>query len=418
MADSSAPARSGPLARHRILDLTQSIAGPYATKLLADYGADVIKVERPPYGDQAREWQPFCSGGGSRHSAFFSFLNANKSSVALDLRHPSGREALLRLARHCDAVVENFKPGVMERLGLSYRDLRGVRDDVVLTSISNFGQKGAFRDFEATELNIFALGGRMAASGTRPRPPVRLLGGSSLFMAGTVAAGATLIALRGRDRDGLGDHLDVSIANVILGEPDRGLCLYSYSGINMERLDGPRPYQAFPAADGFVVINVNRGIERIAEMIGRPELASDPRFSSNVARQEHADSLEPLIIEWTVARTKAEVVAESHKFRVIAAPVATIPEVLANPGLRARDYFQSIPGARCPCQETQPGSPFRIHTVPNLGWSLRRPAPAVGSDTCPVLADVGGFSPTEIEQLLRCGAAFEPDPTVGAEASA
>ena len=395
----------GPLSGIRILDLTQAISGPYGTKLLAGYGAEVIKVERLG-GDPARRFQPICSGAdGESHSALFSFLNTNKASVSLNLKDPSARDALLRVAVRCDAVIESFRPGTMERLGLPYEALRDVRQDIVLTSISNFGQKGAFRDFEATELNIFAFGGRMAASGTRPRPPVRLLGGTSLFMAGTVAAGATLIALRGAKRDGNGDHLDISIANVVLGEPDRGLCLYSYSGINMERLDGPRPYQVFPASDGFVVIAVNRGIERVAEMIGRPELTNDQRFSSNVSRQEHADELEPIIIAWTVARTKSEILAEANIHRVVAAPVATMPEVLRNSHLERRRYFRSVPGARCNCEEVQPGPPFRIHTTANSGWSLDRPAPLLGGDTQRVLKEIGGLSDLDIERLVRRGAA-------------
>lgn len=396
MTSQTTPPR--PLSGLRILDLTQGIAGPYATRLLAAYGATVIKLERPPVGDPCRRWRPFC-GEDEPHGALFSFLNADKASIVIDLKRPEGREALLCLVTNFDAVIESFQPGVMDRLGLSYETLSRSRPGLVVTSISNFGQTGAFRDFEATDLTIFALAGRMAATGTRPRPPVRLLGGASLFFAGTIAAGATLIALRGRKNDGMGDHLDISIANGLLGSPDRALCLFSYSGINVERPDGPRPYQVFPAADGFVVIAVNRGLDRIAEMIGKPEIAADPRFASNLSRQEHAGDLEPIIIEWTVTRTKSEIIAEAGKHRVVAAPVATMAEVLANDHLHARRFFRSVPGATCRCQSIQPGPPFRIHTADHLGWALESGAPPLGRDTRGILMGIAGLTKSEVDNL-------------------
>jgi crotonobetainyl-CoA:carnitine CoA-transferase CaiB-like acyl-CoA transferase len=387
MSDQPSPGVLGPLHGLRILDLTHHIAGPYCTKLLADYGAEVIKVERPPDGDALRRWQPA--------GALFTYLNANKASVMLDLKRPEGREALLGVAMRCDAVVENFMPDVLERLRLDYDTLRAVNPTIVLTSISNFGRHGPFRSYEATELTVFAFGGRMSASGVKPRPPVRLLGGSSEFMAGTVAAGATLIALR----TGQADHIDVSIANVILGEPDRALCLTAYSGVDIERPDAPRPFQVFPGADGWVVMNLNRGIERVAEMIGMPELAEDPRFANNLARQQNAAELEGLIIAWTAVRTKAEIVAEARRFRVIASPVNTIPEVLASSHLRERAYFRTAQ-ARDGRSFTVPGPPFRIHTLPDGGWSLRDAAPRPGQDTVQVLASLGGLSRSAIDTLI------------------
>jgi len=397
--DRRSPADGGSLSHLRVIDLTQGIGGPFATKLLAGQGAEVIKVERPG-GDPARAWSPMCRSGDSQpHSALFSFLNTNKSSVVLNLKDTAARDVLLRLVATSDVVCESYCPGTLARLGLSFEELQHARPGIVLTSISNFGQKGSLRDFEATELNIFAFGGRMAASGTRPRPPVRLLGGSGLFMAGTVAAVATLAALRGRKIDGHGDHLDISIANAIIGEPDRGFCLYGYSYINMERLDGHRPYQSFPAADGFVVINVNRGIERVANMIGRPELSTDPRFTSNQARLDNADELEPMIIEWTVSRTKAEIIHAAREHRVIAAPVATIPEVLEQRVLRDRGFFRTVSGSACRCQSLEIGPPFRNHLAPGLGWQPQTPAPELGQDTERVLTELAGLSSSEVGQI-------------------
>lgn len=391
----------GPLHGLRILDLTHHVAGPYCTKLLADYGAEVIKVERPPGGDDSRRWHPRIQGtAGEAVSALFTYLNANKASVMLDVKRPEGREALLRLAACCDAVVENFMPDVLERLAIGYDALHAANPNIVLTSISNFGRQGPFRNYEATELTVFAFGGRMAASGIKPRPPVRLLGGSSEFMAGTVAAGATLIALR----TGRADHIDISIANVILGEPDRALCFTSYSGVDMERADAPRPFQVFPGADGWVVMNLNRGIERVADMIGMPELARNPRFASNLARQQNAAELEGYIIGWTAVRTKAEIVEQARRFRVIASPVQTMPEVLASSHLRERDYFRPAP-VPDGSDLTVPGPPFRIHTLPDGGWSLRTAAPRPGQDTVRVLESLGGLSRSAIDSLIERGVA-------------
>lgn len=380
--------KSGPLRGIRVLDFSQRIAGPYATKLLSDYGAEVVKVE-PPSGDPCRSYSPICPGNGRPHSALFQFLNAGKQKVSINAKDPAGRELLLRLAANADLVVESFRPGTMASLGLGFDDLTAVKPDALLLSVSSYGQKGTFRNYLATELNVFALGGRMAASGTKPRPPVRLLAGSSLFLAGNVAATAAMAALHGRDRSGEPDHIDVSIANVILGEPDRGLCLFSYSGTNVERPDGPRPFQTFPAADGFVVINVNRGIERVAAMIGHPEIASDPRFANNVARQENSSELEAFIMEWTVPRTKKEIVEASRLSRVICAPVATMREVLENEHLHARDFFRRQDNGTCECRSTGIGPPFRIHTCNSWGWTPRQLEMEIGSHSMETLQSLG-----------------------------
>lgn len=406
-ADERAP--TGPLGAIRVLDLTQCLAGPYATKLLADYGAEVLKIERPPFGDPARAWGPMCrSNDGEGHSAVFTFLNTNKQSLMVDLERQEGRDLLIRLIAQSDVVVENFRPGVMKRLGFDYEELRLARPDVILVSISNYGQTSSFRDYEATELNVFALGGGMALSGIYPRPPIRLIPGSSLFLAGNVAAAAVLAALRRRRHTGAGDHIDVSIANVLLGMPDRSLCLSSYRGEDAQRVDAPKPFQSFPASDGFVVINVNRGIERIAEMIGEPDLAADPRFASGPARLQNAEALEAIIIGWTVERTKTEIVDTCARYRVIAAPVASTAEVLQNSHLHARSYFSAVSGASCPCQATQPGPPFRLHGASHWGWTLRRVPLAPGGDGPAVVQRVLHCGEEQIKALIQAGTLLTP----------
>ncbi|MGH2584279.1 MAG: CaiB/BaiF CoA transferase family protein, partial [Dehalococcoidia bacterium] len=265
----------------RILDLTHHIAGPYCTKLLADYGADVIKVERPPAGDPARRAGPFFEDTPHLEgSALFLHLNTNKQSVTLDLKTALGREVALRLTAEADIVVENFRPGVMADLGLDYDALRAVNSNVILTSISNFGQTGPYRDLPASEITLYAMGGPMNVTGNRNHYPLKLGGNVVQYHAGAVAAYATMLALYSVEDGGDGEHIDVSIYETQAGFRDRRtiyLTAHSYTGeVGRRPETGIRPgIGVRPTADGYVNIHAT-GKGKLAaflRMIGREDLA-------------------------------------------------------------------------------------------------------------------------------------------------
>ena len=235
-----------PLADIRIIDLTQGIAGPYCTKLLADFGADVIKVERPDFGDYARTMGPFPSDiVHLEKSGLFLHLNTNKRGMVLDLKTAQGIAVLKELAKKADVLVESFKPGVMARLGLGYEILAELNPNLVMTSVSNFGQTGPYRDYRASEITLFAMGGRMNSSGLPDRYPLKLGGNHVQYQAGNVAAMASLFAWYAQKYGKLGgQHVDVSIFETQMASFNTrmpGLLQYQYTGERGARLGGVRP---------------------------------------------------------------------------------------------------------------------------------------------------------------------------------
>jgi crotonobetainyl-CoA:carnitine CoA-transferase CaiB-like acyl-CoA transferase len=336
-----------------VLDLSRTVAGSYCAKLLADYGAQVLKVESAAHPDPLRS----PPAADAYRLAMFAHLNTSKKSVELDLAARSGRAAFLELAVAADAIVEDWPVGELDRLGAGFETLSAVNSSLVLTSITPFGQTGPYKDFLANDLLMQAMASRMSASGVAPRPPVRLAPDTSYFLAGTLAAGATLAAVWSAMKDGQGDHLDISIMECLLGAPDRGLLMWEYGRIDMPRPTSPRVLQNFPCSDGFIAISLVRGVHRIARAIGRPELMRDARFATNEGRQENSGELEAVISSWTVERTRREAFEQLQSFGVTCAPVNTIPDLLSDPQFVHRGAFREVEygGARM----LLPGKPFR-----------------------------------------------------------
>jgi crotonobetainyl-CoA:carnitine CoA-transferase CaiB-like acyl-CoA transferase len=252
------------LADITVLDFTHGVAGPYCTKLLADYGAEVIKIERPGIGDRARQIGPFPKDVPHREkSGTFLHLNTNKRSVTLDLNEDSGREIALKLAQKSDIVVESFRPGVMARFGLDYQSLSSENPALVVTSISNFGQTGPYRDWRASELIFYGMGGELSTTGVNYREPVKMGANVGLYQAGTVAAYATLSASFAARETGTGEHIDLSIMETQAGSIDRRMSMllaYQYTGEISVRaaqgVDGLGGYPSgvYPCADGYFQI--------------------------------------------------------------------------------------------------------------------------------------------------------------------
>jgi len=279
-----------PLDGVRVIDLTWYNAGPFCTRLLGDYGADVIKVE-PPGGDPARTLPPFFKDEpGLERSGLFLFLNTNKRSVVLDLKSQEGRDRLQGLVRDADALVENFSPGTMERLGLGYETLRGLNPKLVMTSISNFGQDGPYRDWQGTDLTLYGMGGPMYASGEQAHEPLKVAGRQTSFYTGIVAALATTMALRAAEDSGEGEHVDVSIFETGTHSIDLRLArlmTYQFTG----RYSGRPPLASnigggvVPCADGWYMLGAGpTRLDAIVRMIGKPELLDMPEYATLAAR--------------------------------------------------------------------------------------------------------------------------------------
>jgi crotonobetainyl-CoA:carnitine CoA-transferase CaiB-like acyl-CoA transferase len=397
-----------PLDGVRILDLTQYIAGPYCTKLLADFGAEVVKIERPPAGDPCRRLGPFYRDTpGLERSALFLHLNTNKQSLTLNLKSAEGRQIVLRLLPEADVVVENFRPGVLDRLGLGYQALRALNPAIVLTSISNFGQTGPYRDLRASELIESAMGGPMNVTGHADREPLKLAGNVVQYHAGAVAAYATMLALLRAEQDGEGEWIDCSIYETQAGTRDRRviyLLAHAYTGETGKRpLAAYRPLSGVrPAADGYAtMVGAGRRLPGLLRTIGREDLLDDPRVreAMTTPAAEAVDEIEALYLAWLQATPKAEAVARAQANHVLAAPVNTIADLFTDPHFVARDPWNTIDHPSTgPVR--YPGAPFRMSETPMPPVAR---APLLGEHTASILCDRLGYARADLPRLAELG---------------
>ena len=397
-----------PLSDIRVIDLTHGIAGPYCAKLLADFGADVIKVERPGIGDYARQMGPF--PGDVPHpenSGIFLHLNTNKRGITLDLKSAGGVEALKELVKEADVLVESFRPGVMARLGLDYATLEQINPNLVMTSISNFGQTGPYRDYMASELTLDSMGGRMSISGLLERYPLKLGGNHVQYQAGNVGAMATLFAHRAREHKEMGgQHIDISIfetqtASFNMRMPN--LLQYAYSGERGRRLGTLRigyPSGFYACQDGYVSMQGGSAFwPRTVAMLGMPELLEDPRFALpmgqlDVDAKEEFEST--IWLPWILERTKLQAVMEMQAYEIPAGAVNTVGDVMDNnPQAAARGYWTKIEHPEAGTVR-QTGAPM---VTEGKWWRIRRPAPLLGQHTRDVLEGVLGYSKDDIERI-------------------
>jgi crotonobetainyl-CoA:carnitine CoA-transferase CaiB-like acyl-CoA transferase len=398
------------LADIKVLDLTHHIAGPYCTKLLADFGADVIKVERPDGGDPARRYGPFPHDEPHpEKSALFLHLNTNKRGITLNLKSAAGKDLLKALVQEVDVLVENFSPRVMPGLGLAYDTLEALKPRLIMTSISNFGHTGPYRDYRAQDIVIYAMGGPMRATGVAGRQPLKMAGNLMQYQAGTMAATATMVGLFAARRHGVGQHIDLSLFETHAGTVDRQstfLTAYAYAGEESRRQPpGPQgvlPRGIYPCLDGYICIYVtNEWWPRLARMLERPDLLTDPRFATPAARlnPEHQPDFDLIFYPWLLERTKQEIMERAQAARVLATAVNTPEDVLRDEHFRARGFFVEVEHAIAG-RVTQPGAPFRLSETP---WSIRRPAPRLGEHNLEVYGGLLGLSREELVVLREQG---------------
>jgi len=397
-----------PLDDVRVIDLTHYTIGPFTTRVLADYGADVVKIERPG-GDPARLLPPFPKDEPHpERSGTFLALNTAKRSVVLNLKHEEGRRLLLDLVRGAQVVVENFKPGTLERLGLGYETLREVNPAIVLTSISNFGQTGPYRDWEGTDLTLYGMGGAMIAQGDPEHSPLKTGGRAPGYQVGYSAALATAVGLLAAERRGTGEHLDISafeaLAHSIDGRLGRILG-YQHNGRVVGRTGGGLGVGSgtYPCADGYVLIT--SGPTRLPltlRMIGREDLLEQPEWATIEARA-HPDRIpefDAYLLPWTLEHTKDEIRAACQRFGVLGGPLNTTADLLVDANFVARGFFQTIDHPETGAL-TYPGYQARIHTEPPL--PARKRAPLLGEHTADVLCGELGLDTRELRRLVEAG---------------
>ncbi len=393
---------AGPLAGLRVLEATTTWAGPMCGCVLADLGADVVKVEHPQ-GEIARRAPPFLPGHDPPLSFMHATVNRNKRSLALDLREPEGRDLFLALAARSDVLVENFRPGVLERWGAGYEAVRARRPDVVYVSISGYGQFGPGRERLGYDPLAQAESGFLSLNGSPDGEPVKSPTFLGDDLAGLHAALAALAALRHRDATGEGQHVDVSLLDSLWFQSTGYLTLGAL-GVDLPRLGNEfriaAPANTYRCRDGRVMAGVllDAHWQRLAEHLGGPELAADPRLATTPGRIEHRREVDGLLADWTAERSVAQAVAELGEVGVPAAPVRSYAEAAADPLVAERDMLQSVEqadGRAAPIT----GPAAKLSRTPTR---VRSAAAALGAHSDEILDELGVDAATR-ERLRERG---------------
>ncbi len=402
---------SGPLAGLTVIDLTWVLSGPFASMLLCDLGARVIKVERPPYGDVARTTAPYFSG----ESGYFISINRGKQSICLDLRTEAGRGLLRRLAARADVLLENFTPGVMERLGLGYETLREVNPRLIYAATSGFGQTGPLRERPALDIVIQGWGGIMSITGEPGGPPLRPGVSQADITAGLYTAIGVLAALQERERSGMGQLVDVAMLDCQVAILENAFVRYAAEGAppgpTGTRHPSSTPFQAFPTADGWIVLALNWGVENQWELfcatIGQTDLIDDPRFQSSFLRTQNHSQLEPILNQALCRQTTGEWLREFEAIGLPCGPINNIAQVADDPQVQAREMLVEVPHP-AGFSLKLPNTPVKLSRTPG---GIRGGAPAIGQDTDSVLRELLGLPERELAELRQRGVIAGPLPS-------
>jgi len=390
---------AGPLSHIRVLDLSRIMAGPWATQVLADLGADVIKVERPGVGDDTRTWGPpflkDASGQPTKEAGYYLSVNRGKRSITLELDKPEGQAVVRALAARSDIVLENFKVGTLRRFALDYESLKAVNPRIIYCSVTGFGQTGPKREAAAYDFMIQAMGGLMSITGERNGTP----GGGPQkvgvpivdLMTGMYAAVGVLAALARRAETGNGDYIDLAMLDVQAAFLANQAMNWLASG-NAPKRGGNRhpniqPQDVFPCADGFFALAVGNDGQfgRLAEILGHPEWIKDERFATNPARVRNHPLLDPLLRTEFAGRQRRDLVAALDAAGVPCSPINTVPEVFAEPQVQHRQMLRKLPHPAAGAVP-QVVSPLNFA---NESLAFDRPPPLLGEHTDEILRELG-----------------------------
>ncbi len=394
---------AGPLDGIKVLDLTQVLFGPFATMLLSDLGAEVVKIERPEVGDIARGNGPVVRG----QSTYFLSLNRGKKSVTLNLAAEQGRDVLLKLVKHFDVLVENFKPGTMENLGLSYEEVRKHNPAIIYVAGSGFGQDGPYANKPAFDVIVQAMGGILSITGEEGGPPVRPGVSYGDITAGLFLCVATLAALQERQKSGEGQFVDISMLDCQVTAQENAFVRYLNTG-EVPCALGTRhpvmtPFQAFQTSDGYIAVALRGGIKDqwplFCAAIDRVDIIDDPRFEDGWERTQHYKELEPILTEVMKKKTTREWVTELEQAGIPCGPVNTIEQAAADPQIRARDMIIEV--------EHPEAGKFKVVNTPfkfsRTSHRAEKASPELGEHTREVLGQVLGMTPREIDDLKNAG---------------
>jgi len=391
----------------KVVEYGNLISAPYCSKLLADLGAEVIKVEEPGQGDIARRRGPFLQDiPGSERSGLFLYLNTNKLGVTLNLEEATGKEIFKKLIKNVDILIEDSKPGRMAGLGLGYNDLKSLNPSLIMTSITPFGQTGPYKDYKGSDLIGWHMGGMGYITprwaGTTEQEPLKVMHMAD-FITGITTAVATMCALRVQRHTGLGQQVDVSQLEAVITLAVRVVANWPYMHRRETRVSKAAfaPQHFIKCKNGWVFLH---GMEphhwqRFVDVMGNPEWANDELFKDTYSRGEHWESLEPLITDWVTKHTKAELFELGKTKGIPLTPVNSMAEVMESRQLKERGFFIDVEHPKAG-KLTYPGAPYKFSRTP---WAIRRPAPLLGQNNEDIYCNRLGYTKRELVKMYEAG---------------
>lgn len=391
----------GPLDGIKVLDLTRVLAGPYATMLLGDLGAEVIKIEQPGTGDESRNFGPFKNG----FSLYFMSVNRGKRSITLNLKTERGQSIFKQLLAHTDIVVENFRPGTMKKLGLDYDTLKTEHPSLIYAACSGFGQTGPYAQQGAYDMIIQGVGGIISITGEPEGPPVRVGTSISDITAALFTTIGVLSALHHRNQTGEGQFVDVAMLDSLVAVLENAVVRYFATGEAPKPLGARHPaitpFEAFASADGHVIIALGNDTlwAKFCEHVNRQDLTSDERFQTNADRTENHAELFPILSDIMSQRTTDAWIDALGRIGVPCGPINTMDKVVSHPQVQAREMITQVAHQITGAVEV-PGVPIKLSETPG---NVDAPAPSLGEHTTEVLTDILKMSPDEVAKLKQDG---------------
>ena len=392
---------TSPLNGIKVLDLTRVLAGPYATMLLSDLGAEVIKIEQPGIGDESRNFGPFKNG----FSLYFMSVNRGKRSVTLNLKTERGQSIFKQLLQQTDVLVENFRPGTMQKLGLDYDTLKSEHPSLIYAACSGFGQTGPYAQQGAYDMIIQGMGGIISITGEPDGPPVRVGTSISDITAALFTTIGILSALHHRNQTGSGQFVDVAMLDSLVAVLENAVVRYFATGEAPKPLGARHPaitpFEAFASADGHVIIALGNDTlwAKFCEHVDRQELITDKRFQTNADRTEHHSQLFPILSEIMFQRTTEDWINALGDIGVPCGPINAMDKVVTHPQVQAREMITRI-AHEITGEVEVPGVPIKLSETPG---SVDAPAPSLGEHTTDVLTGVLKMTPDEVEELRQDG---------------
>jgi crotonobetainyl-CoA:carnitine CoA-transferase CaiB-like acyl-CoA transferase len=398
---------SGPLEGYRVLEATTAGAGPWAGTLLADQGAEVIKIDQSGKGDMLRQLPPFVkSSSALDSSAMHLAINRNKKGVTLNFKEPEGQQVFKELAKKMDIIIENFKPGTMEKWHLGYRDIKKIKPDIIYTSVSGYGQYGPYSHKPGYDPVGQAMGGMMSVTGAPDGPPMRCGIAVADNMTGWLGAYGSTVALLYREKTGKGQHVDVNLLDSILYTSQSGIILAALNDFALPRLGnrslGVVPFNSYCCKDGnyvFILVGTDTHWARLCQILGREDLVDDPRCNSLPARSQHFEFVNGLVNQWMESKTAEEAIAILDEAQLVVGPVYNFKQVIQDQHILERDMVAEI--------EHPAAGPLKLYGVglklSRTPGKVRMPAPMLGQHNEEVYNGLLGLGSERITQLKENG---------------